>query len=157
MGLLDEKKVSDDIIDVDLSETQKKRFRIDGDNDRILELNTSDLSVINRLEPTYKRLNELMKKAVALESSENEEIELAELSEILKSVDKEMRSLIDELFDAPVSEVCAPFGTMYDPFNGTFRFEHIINVILGLYEQNMKKEFDKIKTRVSKHTKKYTS
>lgn len=157
MGLLDEKKVSDDIIDVDLSETQKKRFRIDGDNDRILELNTSDLSVINRLEPTYEKLNSLMKKAITLEASESEEIELGELSEILKSVDKEMRSLIDELFDAPVSEVCAPSGTMYDPFNGTFRFEHIINVILGLYEQNMKKEFEQVKKRVSKHTKKYTS
>ena len=37
-----------------------------------------------------------------------------------------MRELIDFIFQANVSSVCADDGTMADPLNGQFRFEHII-------------------------------
>ena len=35
----------DDIQDLNLSAIKKKRFRINGDSNKILELNTSDLSI----------------------------------------------------------------------------------------------------------------
>ena len=151
---------TNNIIDIDLSAARKKKYRIDGDNNRILELNTSDMSIIERLEPAYKKLNKLMSDAVNLlgtqEESDDTMQDINKVSEALKTIDEKMRNLLDELFDSNVSEVCAPYGTMYDPFNGEFRFEHIIKVLLELYESNFVDEFAKMMKRMDKHTAKYT-
>ena len=67
-----------------------------------------------------------------------------------------MRQLIDYIFNSNVSEVCAPDGTMYDPIDGQFRFEHIINCLVALYENNIDLEVKQISNRVRKYTDKYT-
>ena len=155
---LDKNTVNDDIIDIVIPEVQKKRFRIDGDNDRILELDVSDMSIITRLDDTYKKLTELMKDAadalVDDEETEGSEV-ITKTSEALKDIDAKMRNLIDNLFESNVSEVCAPSGSMYDLYNGKYRFEHILEVLFSLYEENITKEYEKLKSRVSKHTDKY--
>jgi hypothetical protein len=67
-----------------------------------------------------------------------------------------MRDLMDYIFDSNVSEICAPSGSMYDPINGQFRFEHIINILAGLYETDIESELTSIAKRVQKHTNKYS-
>lgn len=152
----------ENIIDIDLSVTRKKKFRINGDNTRFLELNTSDLGIFSRLKAVYPKMKESSAQAAQLLESNIEDTEdedglraieqLAKLSEI----DAQLRNQLDEIFDSNVSEVCAPDGTLYDPFNGAFRFEHIIDVLTGLYETNLQQEFRAMTQRVEKHTKKYT-
>ena len=156
-GLLNESK---DITDIDLSVTNKKEFRIDGDNSRILKLNTSDLSMVSRLQLLYPELQKLGAEAVSKLDLDNEEITVDEMidqaASAISEIDTKMRNLMDELFDANVSETCAPNGTMFDPINGKFRFEHIIDVLSGLYESNMQSEIKKTASRIAKHTDKYT-
>lgn len=145
--------------EIDLSATRKKRFRIDGDNNRYLELNTSDMSIINRLEQLYPRLQKLSQDAAVkkLETEEaDDEKALTKVSNALTRIDVQMRQLLDEIFDSNVSEMCAPSGSMIDPFNGEFRFEHIIDVITKLYENNINTEFKKMSDRMKKRTAKYT-
>lgn len=163
MALIDTKttdEVKDEITDIDLSVTKKKEFRIDGDNNRILKLNTSDLGTVVRLQKLYPQLVELGTKAVEKLDLDNDELTvdemIAQASDAVKEIDEEMRRLMDELFDANVSETCAPSGTMFDPINGKFRFEHIIDVLSGLYESNMQSEIKKTASRIAKHTDKYT-
>ena len=153
----------DDIQDIDLSVIKKKRFRINGNNNKILELNTSDLSITSRLSKSYEKLNKYMDE-VGKELQnvpDSGDVELSEdqerlVEENLAKIDAKMREEIDYIFDAPVSEVCADEGSMYDPFNGMFRFEHIIDAITKLYENNLNSEFNKMKRRVSAKTSKYT-
>lgn len=139
------------IIDIDLSVTKKKQFRIDGDDNRIIELNTSDMTIIERLNEVYPKLESLSARTAELSDDDVEGGIKA-----LKDVDKEMRELLDYTFDSPISSVCAPDGSMYDLFNGEFRFEHIITVLLNLYENNISKEFNNMEKRINKHTAKYT-
>lgn len=146
------------IIDLDLSETRKKRIRIDGDDNRILEINTSDLNVISRLKEVYNTLTNLaIEGNQFFEVGEDAPIEeqFESYGKSLKEVDTKMRELVDYVFDAPVSEVCAPDGSMYDPFNGMFRFEFLFEKLLTLYESNFDAEFKKMSKRVQKHTDKY--
>lgn len=152
---------TDDIIDVKLTPVRKKRFRFDGDNNRILELDTSDFSIINRLNTLYPKLTKLAQKAAdglgdVDDTDESVDEIIARTSDKLTEVDTEMRKLMNELFDAPVSEVCAPSGTMYDLFNGQFRYEHIIETLVNLYETNITAEVEEVRKRVQKHTAKYT-
>ena len=143
------------IVDIDLSETRKKKFRLDGDNNRIIELNTSDAGILSRLEKLYPKLQKLAQnasKSVAIEGEEEND----ETSKILSNIDTQMRKYIDEIFDSPVSEKGAPNGTMCDPFNGKFRFEILLEKLLKLYGDNFTNEFNKMTKRMKKHTKKYT-
>lgn len=153
---------ADDIQDIDLTVTRKKRFRINGDNNKILELNTSDLGISSRLSTAYERLTKYIdevSKIVSALPDEGEEVTDSDrrlLDEQLDAVDKKMRQELDFIFDAPVSDICADGGAMYDPFEGAFRFEHIIEALLKLYENNLVSEFSKMKRRVNNRTSKYT-
>lgn len=142
------KNTNTDIIDIDLSVTRKKRFRIDGDNDRILELNTSDLTIIDRLENVYPKLDELCKAVGELDTESS--------NKSFREIDTQMRDLMDYLFDCNVSTICAPSGSMFDPLGGSFRFEHIIESLIKLYEENLTSELKRVQNRVKLHTSKYT-
>lgn len=152
--------MQNDIVDINLSAIRKKRFRIDGDDNRILELNTSDLGVLSRIKEAYPKLQELNERAIQdwpnSDADHVGEEDYEAVVNVLKGIDTEMRQLIDYIFNSNVSEVCAPDGTMYDPIDGQFRFEHIINCLVALYENNIDLEVKQISNRVKKYTDKYT-
>ena len=149
--------MDENIIDIEFKETQKKRFRLDRDNNRIIELNTSDLTIIKRLEDAYPRLMDFVGEAQNDISSKetDEDMANAALAQ-LPIIDAKMRELIDYIFDSKISDKVAPDGSMYDLFNGKFRFEYVIEKLLDLYDTNFTKEYDALKHNLSKHTSKYT-
>lgn len=104
---------TDDVQDIDLSVTSKKRFRINGDPNKILELNTSDLSISSRLTVAYNRLLKYMEDvSKTLEDLPDDADGLTSMQEELidkqlHDIDVKMRKEVDYIFDAPVSEVCA--------------------------------------------------
>lgn len=158
MGLIEEKDTVNDVIDVDISPIKKKRFRINGDNNKILELNVSDTTIIKRISEAEKKLKKLAEEATSFtddELKDNSADGLETFSKKLDSIDSKMRTIVDEIFNAPVSAVCADDGSMYDPFDGQFRFEYIIEKIIALYEENITVEYSKLHERVKKHTSKY--
>lgn len=140
------------VVDIDLSVTKKKQFRIDKDDNRIIELNTSDMSILSRLQDSYPKLDELSNKAMTLSSEDTLEATV----EVLNDIDKEMRQILNFIFDSDIADVCAPDGSMFDMFNGEFRFEHIVSVLVGLYEENIDKEYKLMAKNIRKHTDKYT-
>lgn len=157
MALVDDKQ--ENVIDVALPQIKKAKFRINGDSSKILELNTSDMGIVKRLNEVYPKLQKLAAKATTFDEKElqdNSDEALAKFAEKLDDIDKDMRALVDELFQSNVSEVCCDDGTMYDLYGGAMRFEHIISTLAGLYENNFSKEVKNVRARIQKHTNKYT-
>ena len=153
--------VNNKIIDLDLSVTKKKKFRFDHDDTRIIELNTSDIGIIGRISEAYPKLTALQDKASKMMEGLHDddaylEDDLKLIGVRLSEVDNEMRQIIDEIFSADVSAKAAPDGSMYDPFDGTYRFEHIITLLMSQYEKNLQDEYAKIEHQVKSHTDKYT-
>lgn len=156
--------VNNEIIDLDLSITKKKKFRFDKDDNRIVEINTSDMNLMQRVSEAYPKLEDLQTKASKLTEGLNDDNDstagaiesISTMAERLSAVDAEMRDLLDYMFDAPVSAAAAPTGSMYDPFGGSFRYEHIIAVVMKQYEDNLQSEFGKMEKQLKKHTDKYT-
>lgn len=150
---------ADDIQDIDLSVIQKKRFRINGDNSKILELNTSDMRIASRLKEAYPRLNTLMDEVAdefnSIPDDAEDEETLTKVADAVDKIDGKMREEIDYIFDANVSEVCGSDGSMWDPIDGMFRYEHIIDKLAKLYENNLDKEFADMKRRVETKAGKY--
>jgi hypothetical protein len=58
--------VNNEIIDLDLSITKKKKFRFDKDDNRIVEINTSDMNLMQRVNVAYPKLQALQDKAAKL-------------------------------------------------------------------------------------------
>ena len=163
---------NNNVIDLDLSDLRKKRIRIDGDDNRILEINPSDLGLITRLHKIEPKLDELAQKALTLDNldvdkfTEEGDDTFAKFATTLEEIDTEMRNLMDELFQANVSEVCACDGSMFDPINGSTRYEIILGALLQLYDEDVTRELEKDSNqsmndlkkikRVHYHTDKYT-
>lgn len=158
MAKLSEKSTNN-IIDLDLSVTKKKRFRFNNDDSRMVDINIADMGVISRLSETYPKFEEWIKEVQTTTASfgDTEEDVLSDMDKIgetLTSIDKKMRDAIDYIFDAPVSQAVAPDGSMYDLFNGQFRFEYILVLLLDQYENNLSDEFKKMQKHTAKYTKK---
>ena len=140
-----------DVVDIDFGELQKKKFRLDRDNNRVIELNTSDISVVKRLEEVYPKMLSLVDKAhLDIEADPDSTIDA------VMSVNDEMKKLLNYAFDSDIADKACPDGTLYDPINGKFRFEYIMEKLIALYDENFKNEFNLMQKRVSKHTSKYT-
>ncbi len=136
---------------IDLSAIAKKRFTINDDENKVLELNTSDMNIVSRYEEGYKKLTETIEKI----SNSKGKLTTAETIGYLEQMDKDMRETMDYIFDSNVSEMCCPFGNMFDPINGKFRFEYIIESLSVLYDNELREETDKITKRIKSHTQKY--
>lgn len=147
MGLTENKKV-DGVIDLNIDGIKKTKFRINGNNNAILELNLSDLSIAERLETGYKNLQKELEGISKLPED-------ADITAELKKADQAMRKELDYIFDSNVSEVCGSGGSMYDMKNGEFRFESILNALTNLYSEALNEEYQKMKTRIQQHTDKY--
>ena len=149
--------VDENVVDLDFSVIRKTKFRVDGDNNRILELNTSDTSIVSRLDDAYPKLQKLAQEAANSIEIDEDDIEkgLRTTSLALKKTDAKMRELVDYIFDADVSAKCLPSGTMWDLHNGRFAFELVIERIGALYEDNFKREFGLLNQKMKKHTDKY--
>lgn len=148
----------ENIIDLQLKKVKKQRFRINGESDKILELNTSDISIISRLKMIYPKLQTLAEDALTFsdeELNDNTPEGLFKFADKLDRIDENMGNLLDEIFDANVSETCKDGGKMYDLFDGMFRFEHIIETLSTLYSTGFDAEFAKVRQRIDKHTGKY--
>ena len=150
-----------DVIDVDLGFVEKKKFRINGDFNRMLELNVSDLNVFSRLKTDYPKLDKLLKDAQEKITSIPDDMEdkgdlLGKIADTLDDIDAQMRTLIDHIFDTNASEICAPSGNMFDPVGGEWRYVRVLDKLTALYTNGLHAEFDKIKANVEKKTSKYT-
>ena len=143
------------VMDLSLPSIKKTRIRINGENSKILELNISDMGIVSRLQTVYDQLQELAKSATNIPLVDTDEESLKEASATLMEIDAQMREKVDYLFDAPVSEVCANGGTMFDPVGGKFRFEYIIEKLSDLYKNNFKTEFAAMEKNIQKRTAKY--
>ena len=151
MGLVNDEKV----IDISIPEVEKTRFRVNGDNDKILELNTSDPNVLTRLNKGYKELVKLTDKVASLKYNENEDNASDKLADALEDLDNQMKAQLDYIFDAEVGKVLAGNSSMYSIRDGKFRFETVIETLGNLYENSFNKEFEAMRKRVTKHTSKY--
>ena len=146
-----EPKGTNNVVDIQINSIQKTRIRINGDNNSILELNLSDLRIGERLDKGYIKLQENIQKIQQINTEEDD----ADFSKKLHEIDNDMKSIIDEIFDANVSAVCCKDGTMYDLKDGEFRFESILQALTKLYANNLNSEYNAMKSRVKKNLDKY--
>ena len=144
-------------LNINLSEARKKRYTIDGDENRILEFDATDLGLLVRIEEVEPAILDAVNKfgeAQADADYENNET-IKEMAKRLKELDLFIRERLDYLFDTNFSEVCAPHGTMLDPVNGEMRFTYLLDTFANVYGEELSKALKKRNDTMKKYTKKY--
>lgn len=137
---------------------KKKKFTIDGDENRVIELDTFDVGVVKRFNDNFEKIEELQEKQAKLtELAKNEKDNAAlDFSKLFAEIEKDIRMIIDHIFDSPVSDVILGNSSAFSPSNGKFKFEEIIDVLSSLYEKDIQAETQKINmSHIRKHTDKY--
>lgn len=151
------------IIDINISGIGKKRIRVNGDDNKILLLNTNDNNITVRFTEAYPKLKEWeqsFKELGSLQSNKEEDIDIDALTvyaKKIKETDNKMRESLDYIFNSSISEICDDGGSMYDILDGgVMRWESILTALLGLYSETISKNSEKIMKRMNQHTSKYT-
>ena len=147
----------EEVVDVSVSMSQRRPFRINGDPNKIIRLDVSDMGVGMRLRTAYQKLMSMMEKIADLGSSLDglTDEEQQNTFNLLEDFNQQMKEQVDYIFNSPVAEICCDGGTMWDPYGGMFRFEHIIDALCGLYENNLSYEFMKMRSRVNEKVNDY--
>lgn len=157
---------------INLNITTRKKFTIDNDKSRVIELDTHDIALVNRLSESVKRIDALKDDWEKLEklanASEGVEIteedvdgtllkEVADFSDQFAVIEAKMRDIVDYIFDCPsLCQTVMGNASVFSPVNGAYKFEQIIDVLTGLYEDSIEKEAKKInKQKVEAKTSKY--
>ena len=128
---------------------RKKSFAIDGDESRIILLDPSDMSIVERLDTFSEQLDPTLAKL--------KDVSAEQLGKVIAEVDKELRDKINAIFDYDVCSVCVPCGTMVDVFEGKFKFELVVTALTNVYTTTISDEMKKVTARMAKHTKKYVN
>jgi hypothetical protein len=158
------------IIDLDIDGSEKQKFRIAKDDNRIIELDLSDTNILVRLNAAIPIINNLSKKwddlSVAAKDASNafeDDTELSEnamnhinkFSNAFEGLEKDLREQINYIFDYDVCTPIAQNRSLFDVHNGIFRYEQIVDKLTDLYEKSIKDESENIRKRMTKHTNKY--
>ena len=122
-----------------------KTYAINGDENNVVKLNTSDYGIFTRAEEMQTKFVELSKEATQAENESN--------FEKLKKVEKDVRNALDYIFN---TDVCTPaFGktNCLSPCNGSFIFMNFLEAMLEVLKEDMVQESKKFEANVSKYTK----
>lgn len=164
--MIEEKKVvvPDNVVSLDMPEVERVSVWVNGDCTKVIRLNLSDMNIMTRAKDALVKLEDLQAEANNLASVEvpdnfdtdEDKEKLDKAIELFREINQKMKDIVDGIFDYPVSDVCCDGGSMYDPLNGKYRYECIIDRIMALYTDNWEKETRQSRERMQSHTAKYT-
>lgn len=127
----------------------KKSFAIDGDENRIILLDPSDMGIVGRIETFSEQIDSTLSKL--------KDVPVEQLGSAIAEVDKAVRDEINAIFDYDVCSICVPCGTMVDVIDGKFKFELVVTALADVYTNTISTEMKRVAARMSEHTQKYVN
>ncbi len=123
-----------------------KEYSINGDESRILRINTSDMNIITRMNKAEKELQKIADKCNSA-TADN-------AIETLSYLDNEVRKQINYVFDGDVSDIIFGNTNCISIAGGKPIFENFLEAVLPIIKEDISTEQKKIERKVSKYTSK---
>lgn len=123
-----------------------KEYSINGDESRILRINTSDMNIITRMNKAEKELQKIADKCNSA-TADN-------AIETLSYLDNEVRKQINYVFDGDVSDIIFGNTNCISIAGGKPIFENFLEAVLPVIKEDISTEQKKIERKVSKYTSK---
>lgn len=136
---------------------KRKKFSIDGDESRVIELDTGDTGIMARWGAVQEWIGNAAAELDALSDVEHNEEQALLASKRFAEIDAGAREKLNFLFDTDVCTPIAGNGALIRLVNGDPLFVLIVDTLLPLYEADIKIEYEKSRKRIAKHTAKYAA
>lgn len=161
--------MADTMQNINLNLSTKKKFTIDGDPNRVIELDISDINIINRATTAFKNIENLKndwEKLPTLEELDSDNVDteilhntvdkIDEFSDEFSAIENQLKNEIDFMFDSPISNTIFGTSSPFSIVNDKFKFEHTIDVLMSLYEEQLQGDLKKLnKSKVVNKTRRY--
>jgi hypothetical protein len=129
-------------------------IHVDNDPTRVIRLDLSDSGVFTRLRAAQPRLDAIGAKFADLKKEDG--THAADVyADAMIEAEPQLRAVIDEIFNASVCEPACGGASLFTLDGGMYLFERIIDVLGGLYAEQMVEEQKAHEKRMKKHTAKY--
>ena len=128
---------------------------INNDENRVIRVDLSDFGMIERLNESYKKIDEFQKKHkdIKIKADGSAEDALNESAEILKAFSALVREQIDYILDSKVSDVVFGNKNPLSTVKGVPLYERFLNALKPYIEKIAKREKQESDKRVQKYMK----
>ena len=116
-----------------------KRLAINGDENRVIVVNPTDVGIVTRYR---EKLPEIEKLSANTENSEK-------IPDIL---DKKVREFVDYIIGSPVSEIVFGKTNCLSMAGGQTIFENFLTAYMEYMKPEIKAEYERSKKRIEKYT-----
>lgn len=127
-----------------------KEFNINGDPNRVIRFNPTDISIIERAQNVKKEIGEEVKKLDKIEINDDEAVAKA-----VEEVNKIIKEKINYIFGSDVSETVFGVQSPLASANGVTLAERFIAAAIPIIQKEIEDEDKKSKARMSKYTERY--
>lgn len=127
-----------------------KEFNINGDPNRVIRFNPTDISIIERAQKVKKEIGEEVKRLDKLEINDDEAVAKA-----VEEVNKIIKEKINYIFGSDVSETVFGVQSPLASANGITLVERFIAAAIPVIQKEIEDEDKKSKARMSKYTERY--
>jgi hypothetical protein len=140
---------------INVKALDRERITINNDENRVIELNTSDFNIVSRFAEMQPKLQELSKQAPEkdLTAEADSDTFIDDLSTSIKTVDNQIRECINYIFDY---DVCAPMvgnASLLSVVDGKAKYEYILEALTPLYNDSISAEMQAMNSRINSATK----
>lgn len=125
-----------------------QEFKINGDENKILRINTADLQILNRAKKAETELKEIANECINI----NQNMSNDESIDLLDKYDKKVKKTIDYIFNTNASQVV--FGEMncLSICDGQPVFKNFLDEILPVITTDIESETKKSQANINKYT-----
>lgn len=127
-----------------------KEFNINGDPNRVIKFNPTDISIIERAQKVKREIGKEVEKLDSLEINDDEA-----MAQAVEQVNKIIKEKINYIFGSDVSDTVFGLQSPLASANGTTLAERFIAAALPVIQKEIEDENKKSKARVSKYTERY--
>lgn len=121
-----------------------KRLVINGDENRIITINPTDIAVIKRYNEVIPQLDRLSEKY--------KDVPQEKTVEIISELDKKAREIIDYIIGFPVAETVFGTANCLSYAGGQTIFENFLTAYMEYMKPEIKAEYERSKKRIKKYT-----
>ena len=127
-----------------------KEYSINGDESKVIRINTTDFAIFDRLKKAMKQIDDIAKEYENVAPKTD-----AEANDLFVSADKKVREQINYIFDSDVPTVAFGNANCFTVVLSNMQplFYNCLNAIVPV----IKKDLEKVMSKSNKNVSKYTS
>ena len=132
-----------------------KEFSINGDENRVIRFNPSDLAIIKRLEEAKNKISESMaiKDDIELDNEGKPVDSLENYSKVISHIDNVIKEQINYIFDSDVADVVFGNQSPLANIKGKPLYERFMESVMPEIKKAVEEEAKESRKRVAKYTK----